>query len=167
MQASGHTVTEAEKNKFSFELQNFHAVKSDELIKHFDSEYVYYFQCFVCLSIHLHILHLHPLFHTLPSSETNGIMTHTLNARLEIHGPNRIPPPKELHIVLKFMLCFFTGFGPLLWISCFFVFLSWQPFGIPPSNVYNLALAIALLLVIFISGMIMITYLPVGCFKKH
>ena len=86
------------------------------------------------------------------SSETNGIATHTLNARLEIHGPNSIPPPKELHIVLKFLLCFFTGFGPLLWIACFFVFLSWKPFGTAPSNVYNLALAIALLLVIFISG---------------
>ena len=98
-------------------------------------------------------------------SETNGIATHTLNARIEIHGPNCIPPPKELHIVLKFILCFFTGFGPLLWIACFFVFLSWQPFGTPPSNVYNLALAIALLLVIFISGKVILLLTPTetGC----
>ena len=86
------------------------------------------------------------------SNETNGIAVHTLNARMEIHGPNVIAPPKELHIVFKFILCFVTGFCPLLWISCFFVFLSWQPFGTAPSNVYNLALAIALLIVIFISG---------------
>ena len=58
-------MTEAEKTKFSFELQNFHTVKSEELIKHFDSEYVYcFFNLFLLfLSIDVHILHLYPLFH--------------------------------------------------------------------------------------------------------
>lgn len=35
-------------------------------------------------------------------------------------------------------------------MSAFFVFLSWEPFGTPPSNIYNLALAIVLLIVIFL-----------------
>ena len=64
-----------------------------------------------------------------------------------------MPKPKETPMLIKFILSFFNGFGPLLWIACFFVFLSWEPFGTPPSNIYNLALAIVLLVVIVISGM--------------
>ena len=52
----------------------------------------------------------------------------------------------------RFMQCFLVGFAPLLWIAAGIVFLSWKPFGTPPSNSYNLILAIALLVVIFLSG---------------
>jgi magnesium-transporting ATPase (P-type) len=38
-------------------------------------------------------------------------------------------------------------------VSTFFVFLSWKPFGSQPTAQYSLALAIVLLLVIFISSM--------------
>jgi sodium/potassium-transporting ATPase subunit alpha len=41
----------------------------------------------------------------------------------------------------------------LLWFATFFVFLSWEPFGTPPSNIYNLVLAIVLLIVIVSSSL--------------
>jgi sodium/potassium-transporting ATPase subunit alpha len=69
------------------------------------------------------------------------------------YGKNSLPTPKERPLWIKFVLSFFSGFAPLLWVSTLFVFLSWEPFGTPPSNIYNLALAIVLLIVIFISGM--------------
>lgn len=69
------------------------------------------------------------------------------------NGPNVLPKVKESPMFIKFLLCFTTGFAPLLWISFIFVFLSYEPFGTPPSNQYNLDLAIALLVVIFLSGL--------------
>ena len=41
----------------------------------------------------------------------------------------------------------------LLWVSSLLVFLSWKPFGTPPTDIYNLALAVTLLIVIFITGL--------------
>ena len=64
-------------------------------------------------------------------------------------GLNIIPKPKELPIVIRFMLCFLSGFSPLLWVAFILVFLSYKLFG---GNIVNLDLSIALLLVIFISG---------------
>ena len=73
--------------------------------------------------------------------------------RLKLNGPNTIVKSKERPIWLKFLMSFLSGFSPLLWFAAFFVFLSWEPFGTPPTNIYSLALAIVLLFVIFLSGL--------------
>ena len=101
------------------------------------------------------ILRAHSIlfFLTSFSSALSGLTTENVERSLKEHGPNLLDPPQGRPLWLSFVLCFFTGFGPLLWVACFFVFLSWKPFGAPPSNIYNLALAIALLIVIFLSGL--------------
>ena len=89
---------------------------------------------------------------TLGSSAIDGITTEAAASRLIEMGPNVIDSVKTRPLWLKCILCFVSGFSPLLWGACFFVFLSWKPFGTPPTDVYNLALAIALVLVISISS---------------
>ena len=66
---------------------------------------------------------------------------------LNRNGKNVLSAPLQKPMWLKFIGSFFSGFGPLLWVASLFVFLAWQPFGTPPTNVYNLALAIMLLIV--------------------
>jgi sodium/potassium-transporting ATPase subunit alpha len=102
---------------------NFHAAKAADLMKHFKTSHI----------------------HGLTAARTKD--------QLATLGPNILPPSNELPLWMKFITCFFSGFNPLLWIASIFVFLSWKPFGTPPSNVYNLALAIVLLIVIFLSSM--------------
>jgi magnesium-transporting ATPase (P-type) len=121
--SGGHAVTDEDRVAFSFELQNFHAVSVDELARFFSTDVV------------------------------RGVDEEAVAARLAEYGKNTIPPPKELPLAVKFFLAFFSGFAPLLWVSAFFVFLSWQPFGTPPGNEYNLDLAIVLLVVIFVSAL--------------
>ena len=75
------------------------------------------------------------------------------NFRLLRDGENTIPRAADLPVWVKFILCFFGGFNPLLWVASVFVFLSYEPFGTPPSNIYNLALFITLLLVISVAGL--------------
>ena len=100
--SSGHSITDEEKNKFSFELQNFHAVSAKELAKFFSTDVM------------------------------RGVDEQAVAARLAEYGRNVIPPPKELPLWVKFILAFFVGFAPLLWVAAFFVFLSWQVGGAPP-----------------------------------
>ena len=58
-------------------------------------------------------------------------------------------------MMIRRLFLFLRTHSPLqlLWIAAFFVFLSSQPFGTPPSNLYNLMLAIALLIVITVSAL--------------
>ena len=93
------------------------------------------------------------LSNTLNTSVVNGLDPSTAAARLKEMGPNVIDAVKTRPLWMKCLLTFVSGFSPLLWVACFFVFLSWKPFGTPPTDVYNLALAIALLLVICISSL--------------
>jgi sodium/potassium-transporting ATPase subunit alpha len=41
----------------------------------------------------------------------------------------------------------------LLWVATIFIFLSWEPFGTPPSNEYSLILALVLICVIVLSSL--------------
>ena len=86
------------------------------------------------------------------SNIKNGLTSEQAKKLLHEHGYNEMAKAYQTPIWLKFIYCFFSGFAPLLWVAAFFVFLSWKPFGTPPSNIYNLALAIVLLIVIFLSG---------------
>lgn len=100
-----------------------------------------------------HLVTSEALAHTLGSSAIEGMTTEAAASRLNEMGPNVIDRVKTRPLWMQCILCFVGGFSPLLWGACFFVFLSWKPFGTPPTDVYNLALAIALLLVISISSL--------------
>ncbi|ORY48318.1 calcium ATPase [Rhizoclosmatium globosum] len=71
--------------------------------------------------------------------------------RLKKDGPNAITPPRD-NQVLKILGFIFGGFCCLMWIATVLIFLSYYPLpqldGSTPS-VYNLALVILLLVVIF------------------
>jgi sodium/potassium-transporting ATPase subunit alpha len=123
VQSSGALLDSKLEDAFSLELSNIHCLTVDALQRRFSADITY------------------------------GLTPEEAVKRLAKHGPNEMTKPYEHPVWLKFILSFFSGFAPLLWIACFFVFLSWKPFGTPPSNIYNLALAIVLLIVIFISGL--------------
>eukprot|EP00611_Tribonema_gayanum_P029459 TRINITY_DN788_c0_g1_i9.p1 TRINITY_DN788_c0_g1~~TRINITY_DN788_c0_g1_i9.p1 ORF type:complete len:207 (+),score=35.61 TRINITY_DN788_c0_g1_i9:71-622(+) len=112
----------AERLKYGLELQNYHLLTAEELADR------------------------------LSTSVTDGLSSAAAAQRLEEQGPNAIPPPSSRPLWLRFLLCFFTGFAPLLWTAAFFVFLSWKPFGAPPTDVYSLVLAIVLIADILLSG---------------
>lgn len=110
------------RRKFEFELRDYHRADINALCLH------------------------------LNSNPTLGL-THELAAkRLKETGRNVISSVYVHPVWIKFILAYLSGFAPLLIVSAVVVFLSWKPFGLPPTNVYNLALAIVLLLVIFVSG---------------
>lgn len=88
------------------------------------------------------------LLHSL----VHGLKKATVQSRLARNGPNTVDPPKDWPVWAKFIFAFFSGFAPLLWAACLLVFLSWEPFGTPPTNLYNLILAIVLIIVIVISS---------------
>ena len=83
-----------------------------------------------------------------------GLLPAEAARRLTEDGPNVIPPPHSTPVIVRFLLAFVSGFGLLLWFAVFCVFLSWQPFGTPPSNIYNLVLAVTLLVVICVSSLV-------------
>ncbi|CAM9381039.1 unnamed protein product, partial [Phaeothamnion confervicola] len=86
-------------------------------------------------------------------SLTAGLNADTAERRLHENGRNVIAPPRGLPLWVRFLLCFVSGFAPLLWVAAGVVFLSWKPFGSGASGTYNLCLSIVLLIVIFISGL--------------
>lgn len=86
------------------------------------------------------------------SSSTHGLSNAQAVELLRIHGPNALPPSKEDPLWLKFMFAYVGGFALLFWFSCIFIFLSWKPFGTPPTDKYNLALAIVFIVIIVING---------------
>lgn len=100
-----------------------------------------------------HLCAAEALSNTLGSSAVNGLTLEAAATRLQEMGPNIIETVKTRPLWMKCFICFISGFSPLLWTATFFVFLSWKPFGTPPTDVYNLALAVALLLVISISSL--------------
>ena len=109
--------------RFEFELQNFHLKDIVEIVKIFKT------------------------------SLATGVEKEEAVARLSKNGPNIIPTAKQLPLWAKFFLSFTTGFAPLLWGASALAFISWEPFGTPPTNLYNLVLAIVLIIVIFLSSM--------------
>eukprot|EP01137_Pigoraptor_chileana_P008588 Opistho-2@55633 len=77
-----------------------------------------------------------------------GLSNDEAARRLATDGPNsiRAPPTDKLRKVAGYL---FGGFCWLLWIASIITFLAWKPLGQPPA-IANLALAIVLLIVIFL-----------------
>lgn len=95
-----------------------------------------------------------------------GLKQVTASARLAKNGPNLVNPPTDWPWWCKLVFVHFSGFAPLLWVATFLVFLSWQPFGTPPTNLYNLILAIVLIFVIVISSMFTFYQVSLKCFVE-
>jgi magnesium-transporting ATPase (P-type) len=66
---------------------------------------------------------------TLATSDTQGLAADTAAGRLKRDGPNIIQHVRSRPMWARFLLCFVSGFSPLLWVATGFVFLSWKPFG--------------------------------------
>jgi len=120
--SSGAIIEEHILNAFSHELANYHVASTAALAAHFSTSLV------------------------------NGLHQSQVSSLLKTNGPNELPKSNELPLIVKLLYCFIGGFSPLLWIAFAFVFITYTPFGTAPSNIYNLALAIALLIVIFLSA---------------
>ena len=71
--------------------------------------------------------------------------------QIKLNGLNEIPPPRELPWWAKLLLCFTTGFSPLLWVSSVILIISWQPFC--PTCLSNLIEAILLISIIISTGL--------------
>jgi len=95
-----------------------------------------------------HLLTHEELFKDLDTS-LNGISAAEAQKRLAIYGPNAITPPKTRHWFVKFLLNLVGGFQLMLWfgsVLCFVVF------GLTnATDVQTLALAVVLILVIFVT----------------
>ena len=89
-------IAPVEREKFELELRNYHAADADDLARHFKS------------------------------SVTWGLDTELAQVRLLNGGPNIVKPAKTLPMWAKLLLSLVSGFAPLLWVACFFVFLSWR-----------------------------------------
>ena len=109
--------------KFELELRNYHKIRGEEVAIH------------------------------LGTSLTDGLTSSIAATRTSQYGKNSLKPPRTTPLIVRFLFSFVSGFNPLLWFATLFVVLSWEPFGTAPSNVYNLVLAIALLIVISLSAM--------------
>jgi len=120
--SSGQLIDPADLKKFAFELVNFHMFDADKIAANFKT------------------------------NVDKGLTMNLAKRRLAENGPNMVDPPKDYPLWVKFFFSFISGFAPLLWIATALVFISWEPFGTPPSNLYNLILAIVLIIVIVVSG---------------
>lgn len=94
----------------------------------------------------------------LGSDAEQGLSTEAAALKLKLVGPNAVNPPAPTPLWVQFLYTLlFAGFAPLLWFATLFVFLSWKPFGAPPSDIYSLVLAVALVVVNSISGILTFT----------
>lgn len=122
--AAGDQVHDRETAYFAHELKNVHVKSTEEVLVECNN-----------------------------TSVSQGLSHSEFERLLRISGPNSLPPSSERPLAFKFVLSFFSGFSPLLWFACLFVFLAWKPFGTPPSSEYSLALACVFLIVIFVTGL--------------
>lgn len=83
-------------------------------------------------------------------SFSQGLTATAASHRLQRDGKNTIPKRRE-NYVRKTLGYIFGGFCSVLWVGVLIFFLCWRPLGNPPAA-YNLALAILVLIVIFLQA---------------
>ncbi|KAH7014543.1 cation-transporting ATPase pma1 [Microdochium trichocladiopsis] len=83
-------------------------------------------------------------------SAEQGLSESAVTRRLERDGKNVLPRPKTNYI-RKLLTYTFGGFCSVLWVGVIVFFICWQPLSNPPSPT-NLALAILILIVIFLQA---------------
>eukprot|EP01038_Epipyxis_sp_PR26KG_P006569 gene6569-9029_t len=100
-----------------------------------------------------HCIHVNDITQYFTSNLTVGLTSVRAKQIFIDKGPNKLIASAPWPLWMKAFFSLFSGFGPLLWTASFFVFLSWKPFGTPPTNLYNLILAIVLIVVILLSSL--------------
>ncbi|KAJ1323621.1 sodium/potassium-transporting ATPase subunit alpha [Microdochium nivale] len=83
-------------------------------------------------------------------SAEQGLSGEAAARRLERDGKNILPQPKTNYL-RKLVTYVFGGFNSILWIAVCVFFVCWKPLSDPPSPT-NLALAILILIVIFLQA---------------
>ncbi|KAK2807063.1 hypothetical protein FQN51_004677 [Onygenales sp. PD_10] len=89
-----------------------------------------------------HLISVDELYNRLSTSVSQGLSAEQVRRRTTEYGKNKPTPPPS-GMFRKIMGYIFGGFGPLLFVGCILVFISWKPLGDPPA-IANLALAIVL-----------------------
>ncbi|KAJ3126328.1 hypothetical protein HK100_010313 [Physocladia obscura] len=107
-------------------------------------------------NVNIHTLRIDQILAQLGafSISQGGLPEDVAASKLKKNGPNSITPPRDSYI-LKILSFIFGGFCFLMWISAIIMFLTYYP--LPQINnqapqVYNLAVTILLLVVIFIQA---------------
>ena len=101
-------------------------------------------------SLDFHRVPAQTLCNRLNVSPTAGLDAGAAARRLGRNGPNMLTPHKS-QLWKKLARYLFGDFCSILWVGVVIFFISWKPLGSPPAP-YNLALAIVVLLVIFMQA---------------
>ncbi|RPD63077.1 sodium-potassium ATPase [Lentinus tigrinus ALCF2SS1-6] len=98
-----------------------------------------------------HIITVDEALQRLTVSPQTGLDTSQAQRRLQTYGKNAISPPRSnmLRKVLEWVL---GGFGSLLLAASIVCFVAWKPLGEPNPQASNLALAVVLLIVLFLQA---------------
>jgi sodium/potassium-transporting ATPase subunit alpha len=100
--------------------------------------------------IDIHLVPKHDVFTRFSTSPTLGLETDVLQRRAKA-GKNVISPPPTQYWK-KALNYVFGGFNFLMWIAFIVTILSYQPLGGADPAVFNLGVAVLLLLVIIVSA---------------
>ncbi|KAI8099726.1 uncharacterized protein BX664DRAFT_355122 [Halteromyces radiatus] len=85
------------------------------------------------------------------TSLEHGLDNEQLKTRTDLYGKNAISPPPN-NWPRKIFGYFFGGFCGLLWFASIICWISWQPLGNPNPSPVNLALAVILMMVVFLQA---------------
>ncbi|KAL1922281.1 uncharacterized protein VTP21DRAFT_9820 [Calcarisporiella thermophila] len=101
-------------------------------------------------SLEFHKMSSHEVSLRFNTSDNEGLDSASAEKRLQRNGPNVLEQRKP-NYVRKLLGYIFGGFCAVLWVGVLVFFLCWQPLSDPPSAT-NLALAILVLIVIFLQA---------------
>ncbi|KAI6294292.1 hypothetical protein MCOR33_008536 [Pyricularia grisea] len=101
-------------------------------------------------ALNYHQLSTETICQQLNVSQDAGLSSTAAKTRIERDGPNVMPHPKTNYFK-KILMYLFGGFCSVLWVGVIVFFICWQPLSDPPSPT-NLALAILILIVIFLQA---------------
>lgn len=99
-----------------------------------------------------HKLSTEEVFQRLGSSPSLGLDAAQIKRRRDADGPNKLSKPPN-QWPRKIFRYFFGGFGSILLIAAILVFIAWKPLGEPNPQVSVLALAIVLVIVLFLQAL--------------
>ncbi|KAI8069352.1 hypothetical protein BC940DRAFT_236845 [Gongronella butleri] len=85
------------------------------------------------------------------TSVERGLDKEQIDKRVALYGKNAISPPPS-NLLRKLIGYFFGGFCSLLWFASIICWISWQPLGNPNPSPVNLALAVILMMVVFLQA---------------
>jgi len=94
-----------------------------------------------------HEITIQQLYQLLHTNE-HGLSTAEHQKRADFYGPNAITPPKQIHWFIKFLLNLIGGFQLMLWFGAALCFVV---YGINPTDIQTLALAVVLILVVMVT----------------